>query len=212
MQSARAVQQVLLPHQIPQIDGLQIAGTVFPASLLCGDYLDFIPHGDDQISTIVADVSGHGFGPAMRMVEARSYLRAILEVERCPAAALQRLNRYFMSDYLDGSFTSAFLARWDAPRRTLTYAAGGHEAWLLRRDGPPQRLQPTGLVLGIDEESVFQSVGPIEVSSGDLLLLLTDGVFETMSANRELFGWPRTLSTVQALRNRPAAEIVEHLF
>lgn len=212
MQSARAVQQVLLPHQIPQIDGLEIAGTVFPASLLCGDYLDFIPHGNDQISTIVADVSGHGFGPAMRMVEARSYLRAILEVEHCPAAALKRLNRYFMSDYLDGSFTSAFLARWDAPERALTYAAAGHEAWLLRREGPPHRLHPTGLVLGIDEESVFQSVGPIEVASGDLLLLLTDGVFETMSADRELFGWPRTLSTVQALRNRPAAEIVDHLY
>lgn len=212
MQSAQIVQRTLLPNQPPQMTGLEIAGAVYPASLLCGDYLDFIRHSEDEISTVIADVTGHGFGPAMQMVDARSYLRAILESESCPAAALQRLNQYLMRDLVEGSFTTMFLARWNATQRQLTYAAGGHEAWLLQHDGTLQSLQTTGLVLGVDADASFQRVGPLKINCGDVLLLVTDGVFETMSAGRELYGWPRTLTAAQALRHKSAAEIVDGLY
>src|SRR5690606_33797241 len=78
LQSARAVQQILYPHQWPTCPGLDMAGHVYSADTMCGDYLDFIQLGDSRVTVAVGDVSGHGFGPALQMVETRACLRSML--------------------------------------------------------------------------------------------------------------------------------------
>lgn len=209
--SARAVQQALLPRRSPRLAGFDIAGSVYPAASLCGDYLDFVPLENDRLAAIVGDVSGHGFGPAVQMVEARAYFRSALQLELPLNDALERLNRALVLDTLEGSFLSLFCACIDPVRRSLTYAAAGHEAWLL--DGSSRRrLKNTGLVLGIEAGEQYVQEGPISLKGGDVLVLLTDGVFETQSLDHELFGWERTLRIIERLRDRPAVEIVEALY
>ena len=209
--SARAVQQALLPRRSPRLAGFDIAGSVYPAASLCGDYLDFVPLENDRLAAIVGDVSGHGFGPAVQMVEARAYFRSALQLELPLNDALERLNRALVLDTLEGSFLSLFCACIDPVSKSLTYAAAGHEAWLV--DGTSRRrLKNTGLVLGIEAAEQYGQDGPISLESGDVLVLLTDGVFETQSSDHELFGWERTLRIIERLRDRPAVEIVEALY
>jgi serine phosphatase RsbU (regulator of sigma subunit)/PAS domain-containing protein len=211
VESARAVQQALLPRQSPKLPGFDIAGRVYPAASLCGDYLDFVPLPDGRLAAVVGDVSGHGFGPAVQMVEARACLRSVLHMGLRLDEALQRLNDALVLDTPEGSFLSLFCAGIDPSTRSLTYAAAGHEARLMNATSR-RRLTNTGLLVGIKAEEQYEQQGPIPLESGDLLVLLTDGVFETLSRNHELFGWERALRIIEHVRDGPAAQIVETLY
>lgn len=211
VESARTVQQVLLPRQSPQPDGFDIAGSVYPATSLCGDYLDFVPLSNGRLAAIVGDVSGHGFGPAVQMVGARAYFRGALALELPLDAALERLNNALLLDTPEGSFLTLFCVCIDPPARSLTYAAAGHDAWLVN-EFSRRRLENTGLVVGIQAGERYEQEGPIPLKPGDVIVLLTDGVIETQSPDQELFGWERTLRIIERTRDRPAAEIVETLY
>lgn len=211
VESARAVQQALLPRQSPQLPGFDIAGRVYPAASLCGDYLDFVTLPDGRLAAIVGDVSGHGFGPAVQMVEARACFRSVLHMGLRLDEALIRLNDALVLDTPEGSFLSLFCACIDPATRSLTYAAAGHEARLINGSSR-RRLMNTGLLVGIKADEEYAQEGPISLESGDLLVLLTDGVFETQSRNQELFGWERALRIIERVRDRPAAHIVETLY
>jgi phosphoserine phosphatase RsbU/P len=211
VESARAVQQVLLPRQSPRLEGFDIAGSVYPATSLCGDYLDFLTLSDGRLAAIVGDVSGHGFGPAVQMVGARAYFRGALALEIPLDTSLERLNNALLLDTPESSFLTLFCACIDPPTRSLTYAAAGHDAWLVN-ESSRRRLKNTGLVLGIQAAERYERVGPIPLERGDVLVLLTDGVIETQSPQQDLFGWERTLRIIERTRDRPAAHIVEALY
>lgn len=213
IETARALQQLLLPRQAPNLPGMQIQGAVFPATQTCGDYLDFIPLDNHRELVIaIGDVSGHGFGPAMHMVETRAYLRGILQAERDMGAALDQLNNLLVPDTLDYTFITLFLCRIDPRRRLLQYASAGQEGWLLPANAPPQTLESTGIVLGIEAHAAFQTQDSIKLNPGDLVLVATDGVFETMSPRQEIFGVERMLEIAHKHRSHPALEIADAIW
>ncbi len=74
--AAREVQESLFPARPPSVPGFDIAGAVHPAELASGDFFDFITVGQTSVSVLVADVSGHGLGPALLMAQTQAYLRA----------------------------------------------------------------------------------------------------------------------------------------
>ncbi|MCH5377578.1 MAG: PAS domain S-box protein, partial [Planctomycetes bacterium] len=211
LQAARRVQQHLYPKSPPELPGFDLAGSVFPATEACGDYFDFISLPNDRLALVVGDVAGHGLGPALQMVQTRAYLRAMLMGGRPPAEAIRELNTLLIEDTPHEAFVTLFLAVLDARQRGFVYVGAGHEARLLRANGMVEELTSTGLVLGVLPGAPLQRVGPQGMASGDILLILTDGVLEAYSPERELFGWQRTLDVVRENRHRPATEIVDSL-
>lgn len=209
--SARAVQQALLPRQPPTIPGFNVAGKVYPASALCGDYLDFVSLSDGRHAFVVGDVSGHGFGPAVQMVETRAYLRALLRIERSPATVLRQLNGLLFPDAVEGSFVTLFLAILDTADGALTYAAAGHEGWLFHGDGREVRLRSTGLPLGMVDDADYEERNVARLSAGDIFVLMTDGVFETLAPGGTIFGWQRTAQFIRDHRGLPAQELIERI-
>lgn len=212
LQAAHRVQQRLYPRAAPSVPGFDLAGAAFPASQACGDYFDFIPLRDGSLALVVADVAGHGLGPALQMVQVRAYLRAMLSGGMACTDALRELNRLMLADSPQDAFVTLFLTILDPRRRSLIYVGAGHEACLLRAGGGSEILGSTGIVLGVLPGAPVQSRGPLQIQSGDLLLMLTDGVLESYSPQKTLFGWDRTLNIVREHQHRSAAEIIHILY
>jgi sigma-B regulation protein RsbU (phosphoserine phosphatase) len=213
MRLARAVQQRLYPSRAPQLPGFDLAAAVFPADDTCGDYFDFLPAADGRVGIAVGDVSGHGFGAALLMVETRAYLRSLSKATTDLGQILGQLNRLLCHDTEDERFVTLMLVLVDPARRTIVYANAGHmHAFLLDSSGTVRRvLDATGPPLGLLGEPEFSSSPEIPLAEGDLLLLLTDGAVEAQDANGAFFETERALRVVAESRQHGSAEIVRRL-
>ena len=212
--AAREIQQRLFPATPPIIPGFDLAGASFPADETGGDYYDFIQMPQGQLALVVGDVSGHGLAAALLMSETRAYLRALTLWRTEVGDILALANRALNSDTGDEAFVTLVLARLDLASRTLVYASAGHPpGYVLNSEGDVKNeLCSTGLPLGVDETTTFAAGGPIALQSGDLVLLLTDGVLEAAGADKALFGAKRALEVVRQNRARPARQIIEALY
>lgn len=210
--AAREVQRILYPPTAPRVPGFELAGATFPASHVCGDYFDYIPLPDGRLVVAVGDVSGHGLGPALEMVGTRAYLRAMLMAGQGLGAVLPILNEVLTNDLPDGMFVSLFAVTIDNRTRTAEYAGAGHEALLIHADGAVHRLRSTGTVLGLMHPAEFDVASISSLESGDLLVLITDGVIESMSADKTLYGWKRLTELCRSLRRMPAQEVVHLIY
>ncbi len=217
LQTARVVQLALYPKSDPVVPGFEISGLMHPSSQTSGDYYDYITSADGALTVVVGDVSGHGLGPALEMVETRASLRTLLS-DRCDLGpAFTRLNTILRNDLPEGMFVTLFAAKIDPLRRVMSYASAGQQALMLTRDDEPIRLDSMGLPLGIESNVCYGSPRDVELQSGDLIVLATDGVMEQISPNTasgvrgELFGWQRTIDSVRQNRHLPAPQILEQL-
>lgn len=216
MRVARTVQQALYPKADPVVVNFEISGITHPASLTSGDYYDFITATDGSLVIAVGDVSGHGLGPALEMVETRASLRTILHYETDIGVALSQLNRVLSGDFPEGMFVTLFAVRLDPQRRSMVYSSAGHQANILFRSDEVSRLDSTGTVLGISDDNPFDTAAEIQLHPGDLIVLATDGIMEQTSPPNErgeveLFGWTRTMQSVREHRHRPAKDILNRL-
>ncbi|MDA1054826.1 MAG: SpoIIE family protein phosphatase, partial [Planctomycetota bacterium] len=175
---AREIQQHLLPKEPPRIDGFDIAGVCQPAEATGGDFFDFIPLAGGKWELLVADVSSHGFAPALIMVGARRMLRTCAQLHKDIAECLTIVNRAIVEDRLDSQFVTMFFARLDPACRTLTYTAAGHSAYLLNAHGNPTTLESSGLPLGLSPDSAYEIGGTVTLQPDDIVLLMTDGAYE----------------------------------
>lgn len=211
---AREIQQKLFPASPPNLPGYDIAGASHPAEATGGDYFDHILMPDGTLAIVIADVSSHGFGPALVMAETRAYLRALMLTRTDVGEILSLVNRALIGDTNDDCFVTLLLARLDPKTRVLNYVSAGHPSgYVICPNGEVKReLKSTSIPLGIEASGVFTTPEPIQLESGDLVLLLTDGVLETAREDRSPFGVERTLQTVREHRAKPGAEIVDALY
>ena len=145
------------------------------------------------------------------MVATRAVLRATMLNESNPAECLTRLNRVLVEDLPDDMFVTLFLGSLDPNHRTLTYAAAGHDAIVLSANGNLRRLNSTGTVLGLNSAARFESGPVVALQKGDLVLIATDGLAETISPDRELFGLERIVNVVRSHQSQSTREILAAL-
>jgi sigma-B regulation protein RsbU (phosphoserine phosphatase) len=210
MRFAHLFQQKLYPAQAPEMPGLDIAGGALPVSQVCGDYYDYIRR-DGRLAVAVGDVSGHGFGPALQMVEVRAILRMLLRGTTDLQAAAEELNRILCADLPPSSFLSLFLCELDAEHR-LRYIGAGHQGLLLPAGGGVVILDSTGGLMGLDDSTTFEPSAPIPLAAGDLLLVYTDGLTDVLNARDDVFGRRRVIEVIEDHRCEDAEIILGNLF
>ncbi len=208
---ARSIQQSFFPSTPPVVPGYDLGGASYPAEETGGDYFDYFPMPAGRVGVVVADVSGHGLGPALVMSQTRAYLQALLPLGLDVSELATRLNDFLIADGPDGRFVTLFLAQLDPRDGSFVYASAGHQCFLLGPGDEVQPLDATSMPLGIVPGCV-PSARPRTLQPGQLVLFLTDGVAETESPQGVAFGIERTLDVVRANRHRPAGEIVETLY
>jgi phosphoserine phosphatase RsbU/P len=149
------------------------------------------------------------------MVAVRSYLRAFAQTQTDPGQILTLTNRLFAQDVTDGNTSSLCLAKLDGAGRTLAFASAGHHPPGFLIDGAgalKTRLYSTGPLLGILSDAEFPVERPLPFQTGDVLLLLTDGVVEAQSAEGKWFGSERAIEVLRLARANSARDIVEAIF
>lgn len=204
---AQLVQRSMLPASAPAVAGINISAISEPADAAGGDFYDFIPLDDDRLAVIIGDASGHGFAAALVTVAARSYLRAYSSVKQDVSQILGQVNALLLQDGLDGRFVTLFYAILDARRRTIRFAGAGHTAYVFSAKGSLKQLLPsTGPPLGWFPEADYPC-DDIAIAPGDLLLMLTDGIEESMNPNGEPFGRQRLVEFIKTHRAKSSAEI-----
>jgi phosphoserine phosphatase RsbU/P len=190
MRKARRIQENLLPRQM-ESTAFAAATSFRPADEVAGDYYDFLRCSDGNWIVGLADVSGHGVSAALNAAMLKVLLMDSAERLTDPSEILRDIDRKLDAVTLPEVFATMIVIRVCPATGVLEYSNAGHESgWLLKRDGRLLELPSTGPVVGVDIGSPWQT-GRLEVSRGDRLLLVTDGVTEMANGNGELFGRQR---------------------
>ncbi len=211
--AARKVQEALLPANPPELAGYDLAGDSLPSETVGGDYYDFIPMLDDCLGIAIGDSSGHGLASALLAAELRATIRTLVHTYRDVGTILSIANRVLSAGMVEWCFVTFLFARLDPKTRTLVYSSAGH---------PPPRivdaagnvrneLSSMGIPLGIQNDYLYTSSGPIHLKEGDTVLFYSDGVSEAGSANGSLFGSERLTQVIREHLHLPAREIVDRL-
>ena len=211
LELAKQIQLSLLPESAPQLAGVRIACRCTPATHVGGDYYDFFQRGNDQLDLVMADVSGHSVGAALIMVETRSVLRAQMQTTMSTRETLRVLNELLYDDLTRAElFITMFCCTYDGAHRTLSYANAGHTRPLLFRAGSWRELDADGLILGVKQEVLFEEKS-VQLESGDLLFLYTDGIIEAENAERELFGEERLCAIVSGMLEGEPESVIDRI-
>ena len=214
---AREIQTWLLPGAPPQIPGLSVAYTTRPANTVAGDYYDVFPRPgktpeESRVMFAVADVAGKSIPAAMLMATFQASLKTLSTAQVALPELVANMNKYACSNSQGGlRFTTAFLAEYNAARRTFYYINAGHNNPILRRaNASIERLDVGGLPLGIQPEAKYESA-TVTLAPGDWLIIFTDGLVEAENARQEEYGEERLLATISAAAATAPSEMLHRL-
>jgi len=208
---ALKIQQRLLPQQVPQIDGWELAVSWQPASGVGGDCFDTIRFDDSRLALTIADVVGKGIPAALLMSNLQAAVRAFASEAVEPSALCHQVNRILCGNIAEGRFISFFYCVLDAPAGVLTYTNAGHYLpMLVRADGTVERLGVGGPVLGVLADAEYEQAA-VTLGPGDRLVLFTDGLTEARDARDEEFGEDRLLAAAVTHRTCSAPALQARL-
>jgi sigma-B regulation protein RsbU (phosphoserine phosphatase) len=214
LEIARRIQQNLLPHIVPEVAGLRLAGTCQPAYEVGGDFYDYVPLPDRRLGIVVGDVTGKSLPAAMVMALARNTIRSELVNQPGLAAAMTAASRWLYQDVQRGTFVAAVQALIAPADHVLWLVNAGQTAPLLLREGQADFLWPAeagGLPLGVQPDTTY-SQAQVPLQSGDVLLFYSDGIVEGVNTAGEMFGFERLEAALRRLcPGRTPAQIIEGL-
>jgi PAS domain S-box-containing protein len=209
------LQRSLLPPQLPEIPGLELAAryrAAGPGNLVGGDFYDIFQTAPGEWGLIIGDVCGRGAAAAALTALTRYTARAAAMQERNPSAVLRLLNDALLREVSPGTFCTAVFARLRTGSEgcTLQLSVGGHPPpMILRGDGAVQTDVDTGTLLGALPDPPL-SDDQIELGPGDTLFMYTDGVVEQRTADG-LLGIDRLAEMLQECRGLDLATALARL-
>ena len=212
--AAQRIQEHLLPDHPPVLPGFDIAGSLYPAEFVAGDHFDFLTMPNQCIGIVVADVVGHGVGPAILMASIHAHLHSLAAIYTEVDEILFRTNRIASEETDTDRFVTVFFACLDPSSRNLVYSSAGHPtAYILDRLGDVRAVLPsTSFPIGLVPDAQFPVGDPIALQPGDIALLFTDGLFEATSSQGYHFGQDRVIQVVSRNRKETASRIIAALY
>ncbi|HEV2444423.1 MAG TPA: PP2C family protein-serine/threonine phosphatase, partial [Candidatus Sulfopaludibacter sp.] len=210
LRRAREIQQALLPKEIPQLPGFEIAAAWRPALAVSGDYFDVFPLDDHKLCISIADVVGKGVSAALLMAHAQAAVRALASTSDSPAGLCARVNRLLCENIATGKFVTFFYGILDSQTRTFAYCNAGHPHPILISHGQASALDKGGAVLGVFPAWVYED-GAIRLHPDDRLLLFTDGITEAESGDAQEFGDEKIAAFAEANPRKSARDLTSGL-
>ncbi|MDO9538914.1 MAG: SpoIIE family protein phosphatase, partial [Methanocalculus sp.] len=217
LQIAAEIQQSFLPDVIPRLSGFDIAARSVMAKEVGGDFFDVIPFElipleKGILGILIADVSGKGVSAALFMALSRIVVRLNILWHSDPAIAIIDANNIICQDSKAGMFVTLFYGTLSEKEGTLTYVNAGHNPPIVfrRRNGSIEELMPTGIALGAVEKMHYFSE-KIAVESGDIIVMYTDGITESINTIGEDFGEDRLRMIISENAHLTAHELLEKI-
>ncbi|MBD3222473.1 SpoIIE family protein phosphatase [bacterium] len=224
METARKIQERLLPHDQPLLAGWEVTGLSIPSLQVGGDYFDFVSPGEGRLGVAIGDVSGKGVPAALLMSNLQACLKGQV-LHPAPVSDLVARINDLLAESTDVEMFATFIyGELDAGSGRFTCTNAGHDPGLVvRRDGTVEWLETGGLILGMLPDQEYQQTTAV-LEPGDVLVLYTDGITEagapTPAERAELddeeiedheFGEERLAEVVVAARERSALDIRESI-
>ena len=211
---AHDVQNSLMPKSCPPVEGFDIAGVSFAAQEVGGDHFDFcyLNGSTTSFGVSIFDVSGKGLHAAMSAVFTSGSFVSETRHSSSPAAVLTRLNTSVYNHSQRGHFVAFLFVVLDLEKKTATFSNAGQMKPLLRSGDDVCWVDSVGVTfpLGMLENTSYEEK-TLQLRSGDILILLTDGLTEAMNNGNEQYGADRLAAFVRghSLNNLSGQQIAD---
>ena len=210
LNTARNIQQGMLPSDFPDRAEYDLYASMTPAKDVGGDFYDYFPIDDDRLCLVIADVSGKGIPAALFMMATMIIIRNNAKMGKSPAEILSTANEQICANNRAEMFITAWLGILEISTGKLTAANAGHEYPVLTQEDGSFGLYKDkhGFVLG-GMEGIRYRQCEIQLKPGDKLFLYTDGVPEASDISEELFGTDRMLAALNECADKSPKEILK---
>jgi phosphoserine phosphatase RsbU/P len=196
LQVAAEIQNLLIPQKLPKIKNLDISATYLPCQEISGDFYNIIPLDNKKYAFIVADVSGKGIPGAMVVSNMQATLRAYLEQSDDLLSIVSKLNLSIIDQTTDDRYITFFIGIYDENDMTMEYINAGHNPPLhYIKNKEIGRLKTGGIFIGFLPFE-YESAN-VQLSSGDILVLYTDGLIEAMDTEEVEFSEENVIKIIQ---------------
>lgn len=211
---SETVQKALIPDIPEHADGLVIRRAYAPAfakNLIGGDFFDGFSPNAEQVSIVIGDVSGKGLRGAVLTALVRYTLRAYSYEDPSPKHLIEKLNDVVALEVAPEEFATLFYGLWDVRQQSLSFVNAGHEPplYLPSSGSEVTELSSSGIPVGALPAARYKEHG-LRLSSGDRLLLYTDGVTEARG-DKDFFGLEALKNFLVAKRHEPPSEFIAQL-
>lgn len=212
LEVASRIQKTILPKNITNIYGLQIANYFEPAKEVGGDYYDYTVKDDENVSITIADVSGKGVPAAFLMALGRSILKTLERQGQSSADNLRNLNQIIYPDITEDMFITMLHSNFNNKTKILTYSNAGHNPLIVYRakEDKVELHSVKGVAIGFMQGYNYKQ-GELKLEKGDIVLYYTDGITEAENPNKELFGFERLEKVIYDNRYNDVDTIKENI-
>jgi serine phosphatase RsbU (regulator of sigma subunit) len=194
---AQETQESLLPRCLPQFENYRIHAYNNPTRYVGGDFYDFLQLCSGDWMGVLADVSGKGMSAALLSSMVLGALSMEFHSTAQPAEILKRVNRLLCEKSLPYQFVTLFLFLQN-PQGIGRFISAGHNPTYLFRaaTGKIEKLRSEAFFLGMFEEATFEA-RPFHLDTGDILVVISDGVTDAQNPQEEMFGEQKLLQIIR---------------
>ncbi len=213
IQIAREIQMSALPQQMPPVEGYDGAGLFRPTDQTGGDLFDFVHLEDGRLFLLLGDATGHGIGPALSATQTRSMIRVGLRLGATLDEIFTHTNNQLVDDLPDDRFVTAFLGLLDPEDHVVRFHAGG-QGPLVHYHAAADRFDwhdATTFPLGALPQDALAAPMDLALAPGDILGLISDGIYEYENEAGEQFGAEGVASVLRQHGERSMSELVKTL-
>jgi phosphoserine phosphatase len=209
---AREIQISTLPESMPDVDGYDVHGHFLPTDHTGGDLYDLVVL-DDRLFMLLGDATGHGFGPALSATQMQAMLRVAFRLGADINEAYVQVNNQLAEDLPDDRFITAFVGFLDPKTHVVDFHSGGQGPILHFRaaDGHCDWYKPTSFPLGAMEIDHAVNAKRLTLDHGDILALITDGIYEYTALDGTQFGEARVAEIISSNHRLPMNELCRKL-
>ena len=208
LEMARVVQMSTLPATMPSVPGYDVYGTFRPADLTGGDTFD-LALIDQGLLVVLGDATGHGIAPALSVTQMQAMLRMAFRMGADLETAFVQVNNQLATYLADDRFVTAFIGLLDPAAHRMRFHSGGQAPIVFFEAAGEtfSRHKPTSFPLAAMALKSLRPAVAVDMKPGDLMVLLSDGIYEYRNARDEEFGEQRVEDIVRANHGKDASEL-----
>jgi phosphoserine phosphatase RsbU/P len=208
LEMARVVQMSTLPSTMPSVPGYDVYGTFRPADLTGGDTFD-LAMLEQGLLVVLGDATGHGIAPALSVTQMQAMLRMAFRMGADLETAFTQVNNQLGETIAEDRFVTAFIGLLDPATHRMRFHSGGQAPILFFGAAAKScvHYRPTSFPLAAMPLTALKPAISVEMRPGDILALLSDGIYEYRNADNEEFGEKRVEDILLAHHDKPVAEL-----
>jgi phosphoserine phosphatase len=213
LETAREVQMSTLPATMPQVPGYDVYGLSRPADLTGGDTFDLSLVAPGLL-IVLGDATGHGIAPALSVTQMHAMLRMAFRVGTDLESTFMHVNNQLAATLPDDRFITAFIGLLDPAAHRVRFLSGGQAPILHFRaaTGACEHHKPTSFPLAAMPLANTRPAVALDMQPGDILVLLSDGIYEYRNGYGEEFGVARVEKLLKTHHGLPMVRFTAILF